>query len=161
MNISFVSLNYSFVKKPLLIGGKAMEYYGLRSAGNDIDFVASFEDIKALIEKYPTYLKDLAGDLGITVHGLEIWRTICYFNYDFLSIGAEEEENILIISLEKLLFLKTLRLDNPKDSNDRTLLVKKILGTQEKKYKEVKQVNEDIVKNISSISYIERKAPFS
>jgi hypothetical protein len=31
-NINLAKLHYSFQTKPLLIGGKAMEYYGLRKA---------------------------------------------------------------------------------------------------------------------------------
>lgn len=39
MNIDLSNLDFSFQARPLLIGGKAMEYYGLRQAGSDIDFV--------------------------------------------------------------------------------------------------------------------------
>ena len=39
MTIELNKLNYQFQYKPLLIGGKAMEYYGLRKAGADIDLV--------------------------------------------------------------------------------------------------------------------------
>ena len=36
MNIELGKLDYKFKYKPLIIGGKAMEYYGLRKAGVDI-----------------------------------------------------------------------------------------------------------------------------
>ena len=39
LNIDLSKLNFAFRTRPLLIGGKAMEYYGLRKAGEDINFV--------------------------------------------------------------------------------------------------------------------------
>ena len=44
MDIDLGNLNYNFKKKQLLVGGKAMEFYGLRKAGEDIDFIVSKED---------------------------------------------------------------------------------------------------------------------
>jgi hypothetical protein len=38
----------SFKKKPVLIGGMAKEYYGLRKTGMDIDLVISDEDYQIL-----------------------------------------------------------------------------------------------------------------
>jgi hypothetical protein len=45
MDIPLEKLDYSFTKKPLLVGGKAMEYYGLRQSGADVDFIAVKEDV--------------------------------------------------------------------------------------------------------------------
>lgn len=36
-----ISSNLSFVEKPILIGGMAMEYYEMRKAGADIDLIIS------------------------------------------------------------------------------------------------------------------------
>ena len=44
MNIKLEKLDYKFKYKPLLIGGKAMEYYGLRKAGVDISTPKPIED---------------------------------------------------------------------------------------------------------------------
>ena len=41
-------LNYNFMNKPLLIGGKAMEYYGLQKSVLDIDLVIHNDDHKIL-----------------------------------------------------------------------------------------------------------------
>lgn len=54
----------SFKNKPILIGGMAMEYYEMRKAGDDIDFIITNDDYQALAEKYPDQRKDLYGDLG-------------------------------------------------------------------------------------------------
>ena len=33
--------NFKFKNPPILVGGKAMEFYGLRKAGDDIDYIIS------------------------------------------------------------------------------------------------------------------------
>ena len=48
LNVDFGKLNYTFQAKPLLVGGKAMEYYQLRKAGADIDFVVCAQDYECL-----------------------------------------------------------------------------------------------------------------
>ena len=73
LNIDLSKLNFAFRTRPLLIGGKAMEYYGLRKAGEDIDFVITAEDYAHLAQMYPEEdLKDLWGDLGVCVDEFEI-----------------------------------------------------------------------------------------
>jgi len=134
MELNIDILKYNFKNKPLLIGGKAMEYYGLRKAGLDIDLVIHNEDHKILKEKYPNNIKDLYGDIGICEFGFEIWNQICTFNYDYLKENAIEEKDYIIISLEKLLFLKALAMEIPKYHKDLELIVKLVL---DKAYKKV------------------------
>jgi hypothetical protein len=130
MNIDFSKLNYAFKVKPLLIGGKAMEYYQLRKAGADIDFVIGSEDYERLAKLYPENTKDLFGDLGVCVHEFEFWKCILLFEYEFLARGAVERETIKIISLEKLLFLKALAISEAKYEQDVRLIVEKIHNIQ-------------------------------
>ena len=40
-------LDYVFKKAPILIGGGAMEYYGMRTTGHDFDFIISCETTSA------------------------------------------------------------------------------------------------------------------
>lgn len=108
MHINLAKLNFTFQDKPLLIGGKAMEYYTIRKAGTDIDFVASAADHARLVKQYPDHLKDLYGDLGIIEFEFEIWNTICTFGYEVLKHEAIEEKDYLVISIEKLLMLKAI-----------------------------------------------------
>ena len=131
MVIDLTPLDFEFISKPLLIGGKAKEYYGIRKAGADIDFVITTQDYERLAKKYPDNLKDL--DLGVIIHGFEIWRTICQFDYAYLSEHAEEKETYEIISLEKLLFLTALGMKKDKYKKDLALIVDKIF---EIKYKD-------------------------
>ncbi len=114
MIIDFTKLDFIFSSKPLLIGGKAMEYYGLRKAGDDIDFIITENDYKRLLKKYQDQQKDLWGDLGISVFNFEMWNTVLAFSYSDLSINAIEKEDFLIISLEKLLLMKVLGMKDPK-----------------------------------------------
>jgi hypothetical protein len=127
MNIPFEKLAFQFQDKPLLIGGKAMEYYGLRKAGADIDLVISSRDHARLKHQYPHHVKDLHGDIGICEFGFEIWNQICRFDYEELRPGAIEEASLLIISLERLLFLKTLAIKHDKYYRDVLLIVDEIL----------------------------------
>ena len=130
LNLDFSNLNYVFQVKPLLIGGKAMEYYQLRKAGADIDFVIGLEDYERLAKQYPENTKDLFGDLGVCVHQFEFWKCILLFEYAFLTVGAVEHETIKIISLEKLLFLKVLGISEAKYEQDVRLIVEKIHNIQ-------------------------------
>ena len=127
MDIPLEKLAYNFLDKPLLIGGKAMEYYGLRKAGADIDLVISLRDHENLKHQYPNHIKDLAGDIGICEFDFEIWNQICRYNYEELKVGAIDKDSWLIISLERLLFLKTLAIREEKYYRDVLLLVDEIL----------------------------------
>ena len=138
MQIDFSKLNFEFFEKPLLVGGMAMEYYGLRETGKDIDLVVVGEDYLRLAQKYPESMRNLSGDLGVCVHGFEIWRWICMFDYGFLSRNAIEEENVKVIHLEKLLFMKTLGISKEKYERDVKLIVQKVFDIQYGKDKDYK-----------------------
>jgi hypothetical protein len=127
LQVPLQQLAYVFHDKPLLIGGVAMEYYGLRKAGADIDLVVSARDHANLVRQYPDHIKDLHGDIGICEFGFEIWNQICRYGYEELKAGATEEPSLLVISLERLLFLKTLAIREAKYYQDVLLLVDEIL----------------------------------
>jgi hypothetical protein len=61
------------------------------------------------------------------VSSIEIWNQICRYDYEELKAGAIEESSLLIISLERLLFLKTLAIKEEKYYQDVLLLVDEIL----------------------------------
>ena len=132
--IDLGKLDFEFTSKPLLIGGKAMEHYGLRKAGADIDFVITTEDYERLARKYPDDLREIGGDLGVCVFEFEIWKSICLFGYQFLSVGAIEQDVYLIISLDRLLFLKALGMKEAKYHKDLELIVDKVLQVQYKDF---------------------------
>jgi hypothetical protein len=130
MDIDLTRLQFSFSTKPLLIGGKAMEYYGLRPAGADIDFVITPEDYARLAAQYPDHLKDLWGDLGVCILEFEIWKSICLFGYAALAQNAIELPEYRVISLEKLMLLKALAMKIEKYHHDLELIAAKILHDQ-------------------------------
>jgi hypothetical protein len=130
LHIDLSQLGQRFLPKPLLIGGKAMEYYGLRKAGNDIDFVVSAEDHRALVQKYPGNVKDIHGDIGVCVNGFEMWNRICLFDYVFLLEGSVEAGDICVAHLHKLLFLKALAMGHQRYRRDLELIVQEILNRQ-------------------------------
>lgn len=118
--INLSSLNISFIEKPLIIGGLAMEYYDIRECGNDVDFIVSNEDYLKLAEKYPNHKKDKWGDLGVLVEGYECLRSIFRLDYDFYSVGAIEFDQYKMISLDRLLFMKVLAFYNQPEVDKHT-----------------------------------------
>ncbi len=130
MKIDLSDLDFDYYQPPLLVGGKAMEFYELRPAGDDIDFVVAEPDYQCLAEKYPGQTVEVYGDLGVKVQAFELWNSILLFTYEDLSIGAYDLEGIKVISLEKLLFLKTLAIRELKYERDVHLIVEKIHRNQ-------------------------------
>ena len=161
MYIPLDKLAYTFNQKPLLIGGKAMEYYDLRKSGEDIDVMATEEDVINLIKIYPTRVKDLWGDLGVCPLEFEIWKTIRLFDYYFYSENSIETENYLIISLEKLLFMKTLAIEEAKYLDDVKLITHKLASNQRELYKKIAAQNKHILERIENLIYLEKEEPQS
>lgn len=117
-----VSSSLSFMDKPILIGGMAMEYYEMRKAGADIDLIITDNDYQELARKYPNQRKDLYGDLGMVIGKFEIWRSIAHLDYNFFEKDAIEEENILIVSIDRLLWTRVCAMEVEKYRNDLELL---------------------------------------
>lgn len=136
-----------------------MEYYGLRKAGSDIDLIVPEEDVIALIKKYPSRVKNLWEDLGVCPFEFEIWRTICFFDYDYFKENAVDKGDFLIVSLENLLFMKALAYKKEKYIKDLQLIVDDIIKRQSERYEKEKSHNEDLLKGLSDIAYIEKTGP--
>ncbi len=51
--IDLPKLGYEFRDKPVIVGGLAMEYYGLRKHGDDVDFIVTERDYQSLKLKFP------------------------------------------------------------------------------------------------------------
>jgi hypothetical protein len=159
MDIPLNKLNYSFRKKPLLVGGMAMQYYGLRQSGADIDFIADQEDVYDLIKLYPQRVKDLWGDLGVCPFEFEIWKSICLYTYADLCENAIDEGDYLIISLEKLLIMKALAMHIEKYRLDTQLIVQHLLKRQYQTFDRVKAENLEFTSHIQGITFIEKTGP--
>lgn len=112
-----------FARKPILIGGKAMEHYGIRKAGQDIDLVITDEDYQRLEREHPQARKDIYGDLGVVLWPFEIWRSIALLDYGFYLEGAQELDTLCVVSLERLLFTRVIAREVEKYANDLDLMV--------------------------------------
>lgn len=110
IDLSFLDIEFS--AKPLIIGGFAMEYYGIRNRGNDIDFIIPNIDYISLAQKYPHCRKDKWGDLYVSFNKYELLRSIFRFDYNFYAEGSIEYKNYRVISIEKLFFMKALAYNN-------------------------------------------------
>jgi hypothetical protein len=122
VNEMLVSNKLSFTKKPILIGGMAMEYYEMRKSSDDIDLIITDDDYQTLAQKYPDQRKDLYGDLGVCIEKFEIWRSIAHLDYDFFIKDAIEKENIFIVSIDRLLWTRVCAMEVEKYRKDLDLL---------------------------------------
>lgn len=111
-----------FSVKPILIGGMAMEYYGMRKSGADIDLIIADDDYKKLAMQYPEKKKDLFGDLGLVIDNFEIWRSIAHLDYNFYKKEAMEEDEVFIISIDRLLWSRVCAMEVEKYRNDLMLM---------------------------------------
>ena len=122
VNKSLNEIPLSFIKKPIIIGGMAMEYYGMRKAGRDIDLIISQDDYQVLSEKYPDNKKDLYGDLGFIINKFEIWRSIALIDYDFFLKDVLDEGNVLVVSIDRLLWMRVCAMEVEKYKKDLDLM---------------------------------------
>ena len=114
------SLN--FKRKPILIGGMAKEYYGIRKTGLDIDLIICDEDYQILAKKYPNNRKDIWGDMGVVIEPFEIWKCIMLLDYDFYIKGAIDEDIVYIVSLEKIILMCIFGMEVTKYHDDLKLI---------------------------------------
>ena len=162
VNLGLERLSYSFTRPPLLVGGKAMEYYDLRPAGADVDLIADPHDVRHLITLHPTRVKDLWGDLGVCPPGppdFEIWASICLLAYDDLTPGAIDRGGHLVVCLEKLLLLTALAMHKEKYLDDTRLIVQRLLRTQYEAHATTAARNAALLDGIHGITYLERTGP--
>lgn len=159
MTIDFDKLAYTFKYKPLLVGGKAMEYYGLRKTGNDIDLIAQRDDIVELTKRFPNKVKDLWGDIGICPLEFEIWKSIRYLHYEDLQDNALEEDTFKVVSLKNLLYMKALFIENEKNYADVLLIKDFINNAAFEQYPMVNDKNSKLLEGINNIQYLEIKSP--
>jgi hypothetical protein len=118
-------IDFIFSQKPIIIGGMAMEYYGIRKAGADIDLVITDSDYQKLSGGYPYNRKDIYGDLGVIINTeppFEIWRSIALLDYDFYKVGAFEHEKVMMLSLDRLLLTRVCAMEVEKYMNDLNLM---------------------------------------
>ena len=136
-----------FEKKPIIIGGMAKEYYGIRKTGLDIDLIICDEDYNRISEKYPVNRKDIWGDFGIVIEPFEMWRCIHLLDYSFFVENAIDENIAYVVSLEKLMIMCIFGKRNPKIDKDLELLGQYFYKYRNKSYIEEADKHLDSYKN--------------
>ena len=130
-------LEYEFLDKPVIVGGLAMEYYGLRKHGADIDFIVTGRDYQRLKAKFPDNRKDVWGDFGFMIHGFELFRSIFKFDHAHYSQGAIELTNYKIVNIDMLFRMKVFALGvAEKHDCDVKLLKEYYMQFQHREYQE-------------------------
>ena len=142
--IELNKLDVSFEDKPIVIGGMAMEYYGIRKHGDDIDFIVSNRDYLKLESRYRDYRKDRWGDLGVRVNEFEMFRSIWKFDYSYFNAGSIELDNLKVVSIDMLLRMQVFAMDSEeKNKNDVELIKTYFMQYQNKEWLEFMEKHSD------------------
>lgn len=129
---------YKFKKPPLVVGGLAMEYYNIRKTKHDYDYIVSPADWKVLKKIHPDKInlfggkteKDIDATINLKKVNVDLISTLYQFNYNYLSKDAINKDGYKIITIEKLLMLKTLSAiytNNSKSIKDQKKIVNYIV----------------------------------
>ena len=133
---------YIFKDKPLVVGGLALEYYGIRPNGEDFDYIVSPNDWNNLRTHYKDNINLVRGktekevDLTINIvvddKKVDLISSLYQFNYDELIKDSLEHDFYRVISIEKILFIKTLAAVNNdiKSIKDQKLIVDFIVDSK-------------------------------
>jgi hypothetical protein len=140
--IDLQKLDITFNDKPIIVGGMAMEYYGIRKHGDDIDFIVSNCDYKNLETRYRDCRKDMWGDFGVKVNEYELFRSMWKFDYQYFNNGAIEFDQYKIISIDMLFRMKVFAMDaEEKHKKDVDLLKEYFMQYQVKEYVDFMEKN--------------------
>jgi hypothetical protein len=111
----FDTLGHTFLLKPLLVAGKAMEYYGLRP-GNDYDFLIPRDEFRSLRTTFPKeVITSTFGDGRIQIGDYTFYESQFGFSYFHLERDAIDRQDYLVAHPGFLLFLSTMRLIHERD----------------------------------------------
>jgi len=153
MNLSKLVLNLKELKlkdKPILIGGGAMEYYGLRKSGHDLDIIISKRDKVRLVKE--GYKLNLFGgktekDIDSTINfkkgkdNIDLVITLNQNGYSYFKNKSKVIKgypSLLVISLNQLLLTKKLAekySNQKKHSRDVKLILNKVKELNQKTIK--------------------------
>lgn len=147
LNDKLNKLDYKFKKKPILIGGMALEYYGVRETGHDVDFIISQDDKFILLKK--GYKLNLFGGktesdvdatfTNIDKTNIDLAVSMNQYKYHFFAQNAQKvsgNTKVLVASLEDLLLLKVIAEKYSKEkkhAKDVKLILDKIAEVNYKK----------------------------
>src|SRR6266700_2515395 len=97
---------FTFAAPLLVVGGKGLEFYGLRR-GNNTDWVVSEGDFHYLRKVVPEgYFKNAFGDEEVRWQEHEFYSSLFGLRYELLIIEARQSHHYLVASPEVLWCLK-------------------------------------------------------
>jgi hypothetical protein len=126
MQLDLSKLDFVFSAKPLLIGGKAMEFYELRPAGEDVDLLVAEEDYFVLAQAHVGQVKTSGQDTGLIVNGYELWQSKLGAGYRYWSEDAIEQDEFLVLSLERLFLMKLSSKNSLRNLQDANLIAARL-----------------------------------
>jgi hypothetical protein len=141
--INLKELEIIFDDKPIIVGGMAMEYYGIRKHGDDIDFIVSNRDYLKLETRYRNCRKDMWGDFGIRVNEYEMFRSMWKFDYNFFNDGSTEFDQYKIVSIDMLFRMKVFADAEDKHKKDVELLKEYFMKFQNQEWNDYMNKNID------------------
>jgi len=124
--------NYKFKYSPILVGGKAMEYYNLRKTGHDIDYIVHKYDYNKIskIQEPNPYMPTQTP--GITYRDgkldIDYFLNLYQYDYNYLKKNAIKHNNILIISKDDLILVKSMTAFDKTNKRIGKITVKKNLN---------------------------------
>lgn len=135
--IDLTKLEIAFADKPILVGGAAMEYYGIRKRGDDYDFIVSSRDYRKLEAKHRDCRKDMWGDFGIRTGEYELFRSMYKFDYPYFDSGSTELERIKVVSIDILFRMQVFAMESgEKRKRDVELLKEYFMRFQNLEYRD-------------------------
>jgi hypothetical protein len=138
-------IDYIFIEPPLVVGGLALDYHNVRKCGYDYDYMVSGVDWINLREKYPNNINLFGGkdedeidatiNLNINGKHIDLIKTLWKYDYNYLSQNSINiiEDKIKIISLENILFIKSLpalKDHHKKSMDDLRLIIDKVVDNK-------------------------------
>lgn len=126
----FAHLPITFLLKPLLITGKAMQYYGLRPE-HESTFLVPKPEFERLWAAIPEgHLTTGQNEKGVRLGTMIFYVKLFGFSYYDLEIEAMEERDYFVLHIEFLLFLNTVTLihhpENQQARRDVLLLLERL-----------------------------------
>jgi hypothetical protein len=141
-SIDLAALGVDFGDKPILVGGAALEYYGIRKRGDDYDFIVSSRDYQSLEAKYRDCRKDMWGDFGLRVGEYELFRSMYKFDYPYFDSGSIELGPLKVVSIDMLFRMQVFAMDSgEKRRRDVELMKEYFLRFQNAEYRDYMNLN--------------------
>lgn len=135
--IDLAELGVDLEDKPILVGGAALEYYGIRKRGDDFDFIVSSRDYRSLEAKHRDCRKDMWGDFGLRVGEYELFRSMYKFDYPYFDSGSIELDAFKIVAIDILFRMQVFAMDSgEKRRKDVELMKEYFLRFQNAEYRD-------------------------